>query len=185
MWDLSSLTKDQTQVPCIARQILFFFFLIFIFGCTGSSWMCTGFLWLQRAEASPGCGVQAYGGGFSCCGAQALGGQALVSSLALEHVGSIVVVQGLSCPMAGGIFPGQRLNPCPLHWQVVFLSTQSPGKSIHSSGTYMVCLSESPFASPKLQHNLPLFWVFCERCYHSSWIFQWSSNLKPSVSVFL
>ena len=77
--------------------------------------MCTGFLWLQRAEASPGCGVQAYGGGFSCCGAQALGGQASVSSLALEHVGSIVVVQGLSCPMAGGIFPGQRLNPCPLH----------------------------------------------------------------------
>ena len=27
--------------------------------------MCTGFLWLQRAEATPGCGVQAYGGGFS------------------------------------------------------------------------------------------------------------------------
>ena len=25
MWDLSSLTKDRTQVPCIARQILFFF----------------------------------------------------------------------------------------------------------------------------------------------------------------
>ena len=25
MWDLSSLTKDRTQVPCIARQILFLF----------------------------------------------------------------------------------------------------------------------------------------------------------------
>ena len=30
---------------------------------------------------------------------------------------SVVVVQGLSCSAACGIFLDQRLNPCPLHWQ--------------------------------------------------------------------
>ena len=31
--------------------------------------------------------------------------------------GSVVVVLGLSCPAACGIFPDQGLNPCPLYWQ--------------------------------------------------------------------
>ena len=30
---------------------------------------------------------------------------------------AVVVVHGLSCPTACGSFPGQGLNPCPLHWQ--------------------------------------------------------------------
>jgi len=29
----------------------------------------------------------------------------------------VVVVPGLSCFAACGIFPNQGLNPCPLHWQ--------------------------------------------------------------------
>ena len=36
----------------------------------------------------------------------------------LKHAGSGVVVHGLSCPMACGIFLDQRLNLCLLHWQV-------------------------------------------------------------------
>ena len=43
-------------------------------------------------------------GGFSCCGAQALGAQA-----------SVVVAHGVSCSMACVIFPDQGLNLCPLH----------------------------------------------------------------------
>ena len=31
---------------------------------------------------------------------------------------SVVVVCGLSCSVACGIFPDQGSNPCPLHWQV-------------------------------------------------------------------
>ena len=46
-------------------------------------------------------------GQFSCCRAQALGAQA-----------SVVVVLGLSCPIACGIFLNQGSNQCPLHWQV-------------------------------------------------------------------
>ena len=47
-----------------------------------------GFLQLQRAEATLGCGVQAsHGGGFSCIGARALGpaGFSSSGSQALEH----------------------------------------------------------------------------------------------------
>ena len=44
--------------------------------------------------------------GFSCCRAQALGTWA-----------SVVVVLGLSCPAACGIFPDEGSNLSALHWQ--------------------------------------------------------------------
>ena len=54
------------------------------------------------------CGVQAsHCGFFSCCRTQALG-----------HAVSVVVAHRLSCPVTRGIFLNQKLNPCPLHWQV-------------------------------------------------------------------
>ena len=70
------------------------------FGCAGSSLLREGCLQLWQARATP-CG------GFSFCRVQAL-----------EHVGSVVVARGLSCPEACGIFPDQESNPCFLHWQV-------------------------------------------------------------------
>ena len=36
----------------------------------------------------------------------------------LQHVGSVVVVHGLSCSVACGIFPGQGSNLSLLDWQV-------------------------------------------------------------------
>jgi len=47
-------------------------------------------------------------GGFSCCRAQALG-----------LLGSVVAAQGLSCHLAGGIFPDEGSNLCPLHRQAM------------------------------------------------------------------
>ena len=35
-----------------------------------------------------------------------------------QHVGSVVVVQGLHCFKSSGIFPDQGSNPFLLHWQV-------------------------------------------------------------------
>ena len=35
-----------------------------------------------------------------------------------RHVGSIVVVHGLNCLVAHGIFPDQGLNQCALHYKV-------------------------------------------------------------------
>ena len=34
--------------------------------------------------------------------------------------GSVIVVRGLSCPVACGNFPEQELNLCALHWQADF-----------------------------------------------------------------
>ena len=64
--------------------IYFFFFLIF--GCIGSSLLRAGFLYLRRVGATLRCGARAsHCGGFSSCGAQALGAWA-----------SVVVARGLS-----------------------------------------------------------------------------------------
>ena len=58
---------------------------------------------MQRAGAPLRCGVWASDcGGFSCCGAWALGTRA-----------SVVVAHRLSCSAACGIFPAQGSNPCP------------------------------------------------------------------------
>ena len=78
-----------------------FFFSVFIFGCAGSS-LLSGFslVAVSRGYSS------LWWSGFSRCGAQALG-----------STGSVVWCTGFSCSAAGGIFPDQGLNPCPLHWQ--------------------------------------------------------------------
>ena len=82
----------------VSFSILFIFktyLFIFIFGCVGSSLLHAGFLYLQRAGATLCCGVQAsHCGGFSCCGAWALGAWVSVAAArglsscglwALEH----------------------------------------------------------------------------------------------------
>ena len=66
---------------------------VFIFGCTRSSLLRSGFLSLQQAGATLHRGAWASRGGFSCCRAQALGTQA-----------SVIVAYGLSCSEARGIF---------------------------------------------------------------------------------
>ena len=111
---------------------LFFFFLIFknlfilfIFGCIGSSLMrwlslvaasrgyslllCAGFslrwLLLLQSTGSRCANLVAVASGLSSCGLRAL--ERRLSSL----------VHGLSCSEACGIFPDQGSNLCPLHWQ--------------------------------------------------------------------
>ena len=46
---------------------------------------------------------------------------------AVEYVGSVVVVHGLCCPEACGMFPDQGSNPCPVAGR--FFTTGPPGKS--------------------------------------------------------
>ena len=57
----------------------------------------------------------------SRCRARPLGARAsVVVACGLSSCGSVVVVHGLSCSVACGIFADQGSNPCPLHWQVEF-----------------------------------------------------------------
>ena len=52
----------------------------------------------------------------------------LLQSTGSRHASSVVVVRGLSCPEACGIFPDEGSNPSPA-LAVGFLSTVPPGKS--------------------------------------------------------
>ena len=113
-------------------QVSFFLFLnkfiyLFIFGCVGSSLLRTGFLQLQRAGATLHCSAwTSHCGGFSCCGAQALGEQA-----------SVVVAHGLSswrarAQLLHGMWdlPGPGLEPVSSVLAGGFLSTAPPGESL-------------------------------------------------------
>ena len=93
---------------------------------------CTGFLELQCAGATLCCGAQGSRcSGFSCCGSkgsrlvgtrcqQLWHTSSVVVACRLQSMGLLVVVPGLSCSTACGIFLDQGLNPCPLHWQTDF-----------------------------------------------------------------
>ena len=94
-------------------------FILFIFGCIGSSLLHAGFLQLQRAGASLRCSVQAcHCSGFSCCRAGAPGVRASVAvACGLQSAGSAAVMHRPSCSAACGILPDQGSNLCPLHRQ--------------------------------------------------------------------
>ena len=84
-------------------------------------------LWLRRAGATLRCGAQASRcGGFSCCGARALGAWA-----------SVVVARGLSsCGARASLLrgmwdlPGPGLEPVSPALAGGFLTTVPPGKSL-------------------------------------------------------
>ena len=59
---------------CLFFLKKFTFFYLFIYDCVESSFLCEGFLQLRRMGATLRCGARAsHCGGFSCCGAPALG----------------------------------------------------------------------------------------------------------------
>ena len=98
------------------QQFFHSFFLFcfnLFFGCAGSSLLHPGFLQLQWVGAALHCGGQAsHRGGFSCCGAQALGCWASVAVahglVAPRHVGSSWI-RDRTCALCIG---RQMLN----HW---------------------------------------------------------------------
>ena len=123
MWDLSSLTRDWTGVPCIARRILnhwttrksfscFFFFNKFMFLFI-YFWLCWVFVSVWGLSLVVASGVHSS----SRCAGLSLSRPLLLRSTGSRRAGSVVVALGPSCSAACGIFPDQGLNPCPLHWQ--------------------------------------------------------------------
>ena len=80
---LPEKVKMKISKNSVELESCFFFILInlfiysFIFGCVGSSFLCEGFLQLQRAGAALHRGARAFHcRGLSCCGAQAPDAQA-------------------------------------------------------------------------------------------------------------
>ena len=105
------------------------FIYLFIFGCVGSSLLHAGFLQLGQVGASP-CG------GFSCCGAQALGTWAsVVAAHGLRSCG----LRALECRLSScgarasllhGMWdlPRPRLKPVSPALAGRFLTMAPPGK---------------------------------------------------------
>ena len=134
------------HLPCpssftYAPSLFFFVFIsLFICGCVGSSLLCAGFLQLRRVEATLRCGAgTSHCGGFSCCGAWALGAQASVvaacglsscGSRALEHRRSSC---GTQAQLLCGLWdlPGPGLKPVSPALAGGFLTTEPPGKALH------------------------------------------------------
>ena len=89
---------------CLTFTLIFFFWLCWILVAV---FRLSVVWWVEPTLC---CGEQAsHRGGFSCFRAWARG-----------PMGSMVVAPGLRCSPACGIFLGQGLNPCPLHWQAVY-----------------------------------------------------------------
>ena len=102
-------------------------------------------------------------GGFSCCGARALGTQAsVVVARGLQSAGSVVVAHGPSRSTACGILTDQGSNPCPLHWQadsqplhhqgsplkgflIVLLGLLPTFLIIASMGEHLLCVGSAHF----------------------------------------
>ena len=132
----------QVQVQNKSFLLFFFKFLLlffkFYFWLHGSSLLLAGFLQLGRAGATLRCCAWAsHCGGFSCCGAQALGTRATVvvahglsscGSQALEHRLSSC---GARAQLLRGMWdlPGPRLEPVSPALEGGFLITEPPGKS--------------------------------------------------------
>ena len=120
----------------------FYFFLIyllFIFGCVGSSLLRVGFLQLRQAGAALCCSARAsHCGGFSCCRARALSARA---SVVVAHGLSSCVSWALECRLSscGALaqllrgmqdFPGPVLEPMSPALKGGLLTTVPPEKSL-------------------------------------------------------
>ena len=126
----------------MTQVIDFFFFInlfiyLFIFGCIGSSLLRTGFLQLWRAGATLHRSARAsHCGGFSCCGAQALGARAsVVVARRLSSCGSWALERKLSscgalAQLLHGMWdlPGPEIEPMFPALEGRFSTTEPPGK---------------------------------------------------------
>ena len=122
-----------------------FFFFKFIFGFIGSSLLHMGFLQLRRAGATLRCGARAsHCGGFSCCGAWALGAWA-----------SVVVARGLS---SCGLWSlERRLSSCGAQAQLLCSMWDLPGPGLKPMSPALAggFLTAAPPGKP---HKFFLFW---------------------------
>ena len=105
--DPSKLKKSDSHYP-LQLSSSFIYSFILILAVLGLSCHAQAFSsFSEWGQLSNCCARASHCNGFYCCRTQALG-----------CLGSVVVVHGLSCPVACRIFLDQGSNPCPLHWQV-------------------------------------------------------------------
>ena len=107
----------------IKKFLNLFYFILFIY-----LWLCWVFVSVR------GLSLVAASGGHSSsrCAGLSLSRPLLLRSTGSRRAGSVVVVHGLSCSAACGIFPDQGSNPCPLHWQADSQPLRRQGSPINA-----------------------------------------------------
>ena len=116
-WLEKLMRKSVNTIPQkqVQKQSILFIFLNYL--CMGLHCCLQAFCSCGEQGLLSSCDKRTYHcGAFSCCGAQALGALA-----------SVVVVHGLSCSVACGIFLDQGSNLCPLHWQAGYYPLDHQG----------------------------------------------------------
>ena len=101
--------------PPLLTAFIYFFkkMYLFSFGCAGSSLLHRPFFRCGKWGLLSSCGAHgSHRGGFFWL--QDVG--SVVAAPGLYSTDSVVVVPGLICFTACGIYPDQGLNPCLLHW---------------------------------------------------------------------
>ena len=153
---LGRVGTSQAAHVCCVELLALFFLNLFIFGCVGSSLLCAGFLQLRRAGATLCCGVWvSHCGGFSYCGAQALGAQAsVVVARGLRSCGSQALERRLSscgarAQLLHGMWdlPGPGIEPVSPALAGGFLTTAPPGKFRCLLFTYVHTSASRPVSS--------------------------------------
>ena len=124
--DRSKAAHRKPRVQCFLTALALFFRSHFLavlgLGC------CLASLPAERADCS--LVVQASHCRGSPCEACFCGALTWVAAASgLWSTGSVVVVHGLSCSVACGIFWDQGLNPCLLHWRADCLPLSHQGKN--------------------------------------------------------
>ena len=124
--------------------------ILFIFDCTGSLSLCLALL--QRGLLLFAVRGLSLPWLLSCC-------------TGCRHVGSVVVLCGLTCSTACGIFPDRESSPCPLHWRADFYPLDHQGSpkgniaelcwaSLEPKRRGLGCWSLQPFANSKRNTHL-------------------------------
>ena len=116
-------------------------FIYLFIVCVGSLLLRAGFLQLRRAGATLHCSARSsHWGGFSCCGARALGAWAsVVVAHGLQQLWLVALQHRLSsCGARAQLLrcmwdlPGPGLEPVSTALAGGFLTTVPPGKSLNS-----------------------------------------------------
>ena len=119
--------KTCSFVCMILLLLLLFLILLLFIHLFIYFWLCWVFVSVRGL--SP---IAASGGHSSSrCAGLSLSRPLLLRSTGSRRAGSVVVVHGLSCSAACGIFPDQGSNPCPLHWQADSQPLRHQGSPLH------------------------------------------------------
>ena len=143
MREHSSQMRDGTSTPCIGRWCLNYWTARDVPDVIFKSQSYSSILFLKKNYlfiwlhwvflSAQGLSLVVVSGGCSV-----LEVASLVAEHMLESVGSIIVMHGLGCHQACGIFPDKGLSLCRLHWQADSQPLdyqESPTESSSSSAT--------------------------------------------------